>query len=721
MLELEVKLKDERNIARAMVPFMPEKTLKQIRDKRNKACYKRWREQRLSSTLSNQEAVNEEDQQVDGAPLEVDEVLVGAEEIEDVFLDAEETPGNIYSFEESASTTNWRQASIEAVLKELNNSEPKETLEVQRHVVQLLTAKSEGQAITQEEVDTAYELVVSLFHAPATGKKGAQDTGESVSPSVESVKELYEGLWGSPGRCDVDQEKREATVPYNPEEILHPISSAEVLKRFRSTRLRVAAEPDGLRKGDLMRNEGGYILQAIFNVIMLALKQPSAWRCNRTTLLLNSPVKLRFLDEKIAGKLEIAKKGKGIVVTQVDIAKAFDSLPHPVIKYALLSKGLPEEVVALIMDSYKGVKTTMKCRNEAFEIELRRGVKQGDPLSPLIFNVSASRLMDELVGFLSRWGMALSIGKCVAFGIVTTKDSWYTVDPEIYSNGEKVAYCGPAQSMQYLGIQRSCNPSPSSSVGTGEQVKAPGACSQTWLATTVDQTDRRLQAQSQSRRIEEMGGAALPRYITALKLRANVAANKVSLNRVAKTGNVMCRKCKAQPETLGHILGQCTYTKSGRIKRHNDIQDYIEQHVLGQRGMAVTKEARLQDPHLRNLQPDLIIQYRERVFVADITICHEDGDLLERGRRDKLAKYASLVVPLKAQLGAKDCMILPIVIGTRGAMPRDTVSCLHELQIKDRGSLRTLTLQSLRSSVELFHMFMDYNAPLRLNSSDAAD
>ncbi|XP_071581739.1 uncharacterized protein [Temnothorax nylanderi] len=335
MLELEVELMDEKNIARAMVPFMPEKTLKQIRDKRNESCYKRWREQRLSSTLSSQEAVKEEDQQVGGAPLEADEVFVDAEENEDVFLDAEETPGDIYSFEESSSTMSWRQVSIAAVLKELKSSEPKETLEIQRHIIELLTAKSEGQAITQEEVDAAYELVVSLFHAPATGKKGgnsrkhrsrrkglsgrserkarayaltqelyknnpamlakmvregmdiqAQDTGESVSPSVESVKELYEGLWRKPGRCDVEQEKREATVPYNPAEILHPISSAEVLKRFRSTRLRVAAGPDGLRKGDLMRNEGGYILQAIFNVIMLALKQPSAWRCNRTTLLL---------------------------------------------------------------------------------------------------------------------------------------------------------------------------------------------------------------------------------------------------------------------------------------------------------------------------------------------------------------------------------------------------------------------------------------------------
>ncbi|XP_077277357.1 uncharacterized protein LOC143905679 [Temnothorax americanus] len=262
--------------------------------------------------------------------------------------------------------------------------------------------------------------------------------------------------------------------------------------------------------------------------------------------------------------------------------------------------------------------------------------------------------------------MALSIGKCVAFGIVATKDSWYMVNPEINSNGEKIAYCGPAQSMQYLGIQAELP-----FQGKGVPAYKDDKVGNEWLYRP------NLLKPS--------------RYITALKLRANVAANKVSLNRVTKNNGVMCRKCKAQPETLGYILGQCVYTKSGRIKRHNDIQDFIERPVLGQRGMVITKEARLQDPHLRNLQPDLIIQYRERVFVADVTICHEDGDLLER------------------------------VIGTRGAMPRDTVTCLRKLQIKDRGSLRTLTLQALRSSVELFHMFMDYNAPLRLNSSDAAD
>jgi hypothetical protein len=34
--------------------------------------------------------------------------------------------------------------------------------------------------------------------------------------------------------------------------------------------------------------------------------------------------------------------------------------------------------------------------------------------------------------------------------------------------------------------------------------------------------------------------------------------------------DVTCRRCRAQPETHGHILGLCQYTKGLRIKRHDE-------------------------------------------------------------------------------------------------------------------------------------------------------
>jgi hypothetical protein len=71
------------------------------------------------------------------------------------------------------------------------------------------------------------------------------------------------------------------------------------------------------------------------------------------------------------------------------------------------------------------------------------------------------------------------------------------------------------------------------------------------------------------------------KYITALKMRANVAEDRPALIR-AKMKDIDCRKCRAQKETLGHILGQCIYeyTKKDRIRRHDYINDYILQEVV---------------------------------------------------------------------------------------------------------------------------------------------
>lgn len=99
--------------------------------------------------------------------------------------------------------------------------------------------------------------------------------------------------------------------------------------------------------------------------------------------------------------------------------------------------------------------------------------------------------------------------------------------------------------------------------------------------------------------------------------------------------------------------------------------------------------------------------------MVDVTVCHEDGEFLERGRGAKLRKYEPLKMPLRATLGAEDVKILPIVVGTRRALLQQTLTCLKELGLRDRGSLRTISLMTLRSSIELYHIFMDYNAPPR--------
>jgi hypothetical protein len=71
-----------------------------------------------------------------------------------------------------------------------------------------------------------------------------------------------------------------------------------------------------------------------------------------------------------------------------------------------------------------------------------------------------------------------------------------------------------------------------------------------------------------------------------------------------------------------------------------------------------------------------VIRNREVVFVVDITVRHEDGDYLEKGRLGKIEKYSTLLPSLQNRFEATTSDILPAVVGTRGAMIKLTIEAL---------------------------------------------
>jgi hypothetical protein len=197
-------------------------------------------------------------------------------------------------------------------------------------------------------------------------------------------------------------------------------------------------------------------------------------------------------------------------------------------------------------------------------------------------------------------------------------------------------------------------------------------------------------------------------------MRANVAADKASLYRAKKRDNVNCRKCHVQTETLGHITGQCTSTKQDGIGRHDAIKDFmIKRMAENDKEAFLTREPTLTSPDGETLKPDLVVKNREGVFVVDVTVRHEDwGNLLD-GWHSKKLKYNPLLPNLMERYHTENGEVLPIVIGTRGALPKSTIEGLEKLQIKGRQDLLTLSLMSFRKSIEIYNTFMDYNAPAR--------
>lgn len=98
--------------------------------------------------------------------------------------------------------------------------------------------------------------------------------------------------------------------------------------------------------------------------------------------------------------------------------------------------------------------------------------------------------------------------------------------------------------------------------------------------------------------------------------------------------------------------------------------------------------------------------------MVDVTVRHEDGDNLHKAKQEKEEKYKKMLPNLLRHFGEEKGEVLPIVVGTRGAMPKETISALAMLGLKQPGDLKTISLMALRSSIELYHAFMDYDGTL---------
>ena len=92
---------------------------------------------------------------------------------------------------------------------------------------------------------------------------------------------------------------------------------------------------------------------------------------------------IRSLHEKYC-----IKENKKIYVSFIDFKKAFDSIWHEGLFLKLLKLGIGGQFYNIIKDMYKNVSSSIRCKDlltDAFRIY--RGVKQGDILSPLLFNL----------------------------------------------------------------------------------------------------------------------------------------------------------------------------------------------------------------------------------------------------------------------------------------------------------------------------------------------
>ncbi|CAM4612820.1 unnamed protein product [Caretta caretta] len=96
--------------------------------------------------------------------------------------------------------------------------------------------------------------------------------------------------------------------------------------------------------------------------------------------------------------IETARRARRqCMVAWLDLANAFGSMLHHHIFAMLQEFGMPENFLRVIQEIYEGCSTTIRSvEGETAEIPIRSGVKQGCPLSPIIFNLAMEPLLQAI-------------------------------------------------------------------------------------------------------------------------------------------------------------------------------------------------------------------------------------------------------------------------------------------------------------------------------------
>ena len=116
----------------------------------------------------------------------------------------------------------------------------------------------------------------------------------------------------------------------------------------------------------------------------------------------------------------LVEKGHNVYATFIDFSSAFDTIDHELLLNKLRHRSIPEPFIALLHSMYSSNTTSViSGEHSSLPFPIATGVKQGDPLSPLLFSIFIDDLPDSLDNCGSR---PLQLGNCFIRSILYADD-----------------------------------------------------------------------------------------------------------------------------------------------------------------------------------------------------------------------------------------------------------------------------------------------------------